>query len=41
MRILCIGDSNTWGFIPGSGQRHKNRWTRILAERQPEWEILL
>lgn len=40
MRILCIGDSNTWGFIPGSGQRHKNRWTRILAERQPEWEIV-
>ena len=40
MRILCIGDSNTWGYIPGSGQRHENRWTRVLAARAPEWEIV-
>lgn len=22
-RILCIGDSNTWGYIPGSGERYE------------------
>ena len=37
-RILCFGDSNTWGAIPGSTQRHPEdvRWTgvmqRILGE---------
>lgn len=33
-RILCYGDSNTWGYISGSDhQRYGNneRWTRILA----------
>ena len=32
-RILCFGDSNTWGAIPGSTQRHPEevRWTGILA----------
>lgn len=30
-RILCYGDSNTWGFIPGTGQRYdsKTRWTGV------------
>ena len=30
--ILCYGDSNTFGFVPGSGERYdKNtRWTGIL-----------
>lgn len=30
-RILCYGDSNTWGSIPGSGARHHEdkRWTGI------------
>lgn len=33
-RILCYGDSNTWGYIPGSGQRYDEdtRWTAILAQ---------
>lgn len=34
IRILCYGDSNTWGYISGSDhQRYGNneRWTRILA----------
>ncbi len=33
MRILCYGDSNTWGYISGSDhQRYGNdeRWTKIL-----------
>lgn len=32
--ILCYGDSNTWGYVPGSGgQRypHAVRWTGILG----------
>lgn len=34
-RILCYGDSNTWGYISGSNHErygNKERWTRILAE---------
>ncbi|MGI6007882.1 MAG: SGNH/GDSL hydrolase family protein [Ruminococcus sp.] len=33
-RILCYGDSNTWGFIPGKGLRYpwNIRWTGILSE---------
>lgn len=33
--ILCFGDSNTWGYIPGSGgQRYDldQRWTGILQQ---------
>lgn len=32
-RILCFGDSNTWGYIPGSGERYTEevRWTGVLA----------
>lgn len=30
--ILCYGDSNTWGYIPGTGQRYPRqvRWTGVL-----------
>ncbi len=30
--ILCYGDSNTWGYIPGTGKRYGRleRWTGIL-----------
>ena len=34
IRILCYGDSNTWGFIPGTDhQRYseKERWPKVLA----------
>ena len=35
-RILCFGDSNTWGYIAGTNpiQRydHKTRWTGVLRE---------
>jgi len=40
MRILCIGDSNTWGFHPKDEQRIKKRWTKVLAELMPENEIV-
>jgi len=34
IRILCFGDSNTWGYIPGSGKRYdsQTRWTGVLQK---------
>lgn len=35
IRILCYGDSNTWGYISGSDHERygiNERWTRILAK---------
>ncbi len=29
MRILCVGDSNTWGYDPVDGFRHKDMWDRF------------
>lgn len=40
MRFLCIGDSNTWGYNPEDGLRHKNRWTRVLADKMPEHQVI-
>ena len=40
MRILCIGDSNTWGYNPKTGERHINRWTKVLSSLMPESEII-
>lgn len=33
-RIVCFGDSNTWGYVAGEGRRYpKNvRWTGLLQE---------
>lgn len=33
--ILCYGDSNTYGFIAGSGGRYdeKQRWTKLLQKK--------
>lgn len=33
-KVLCFGDSNTFGFIPESGKRYdkKTRWSGILAQ---------
>ena len=31
-RILCFGDSNTWGYDPATGSRFPGRWPRVLAE---------
>jgi lysophospholipase L1-like esterase len=35
MNILCFGDSNTYGFIAGSGGRYdeNTRWTRLLQKK--------
>lgn len=32
-RILCFGDSNTWGYNPETGERYEEdeRWTGVLA----------
>jgi len=29
-RIICFGDSNTWGYDPASGNRFENRWPVVL-----------
>ena len=42
-RILCYGDSNTWGSDPLSGERldDQTRWTRILAKALgPDYEVI-
>lgn len=33
--VLCYGDSNTWGYIPGLGQRYapNARWPGVLASQ--------
>ncbi len=33
--VLCFGDSNTWGYMPGGIGRYdyKTRWTGILQEK--------
>lgn len=40
MRILCFGDSNTWGFTPITGDRYTNRWTRVLKDLLIDSEII-
>ena len=38
-RILCYGDSNTWGYISGTKRQRygeNERWTRILAKKLGE-----
>lgn len=40
--VMCFGDSNTWGFIPGSGARYDEhtRWTGVLADELGDsWRI--
>lgn len=34
LRVLCYGDSNTWGYMPGKGTRYPKdvRWTGRLAQ---------
>ena len=36
--ILCVGDSNTYGLIPGTKERYKEniRWTGILQQKLNE-----
>lgn len=42
-RILCFGDSNTWGYVPGSGERYAEdvRWTGVAQQLLgPEYRII-
>lgn len=34
IRVLCYGDSNTWGYVPGTGDRQPEdvRWTGICQK---------
>ena len=34
MKVLCFGDSNTWGYKPVTGERYPKgvRWTSLLGE---------
>jgi len=43
IRVLCYGDSNTWGYTPGSGVRYpeETRWTALLQEALgPDFVVL-
>jgi lysophospholipase L1-like esterase len=43
IRILCYGDSNTWGYDPETSQRfdNKTRWTQVmLSELGSDYEIV-
>lgn len=33
-RVLCFGDSNTWGYTPGTGERYGSgtRWTGVAQQ---------
>ena len=35
IEILCFGDSNTYGLIPGEKRRYsyEERWTGLLSEK--------
>lgn len=37
-RIVCYGDSNTWGYVPGMGDRYdeNTRWTALLKKNLPD-----
>lgn len=41
MRLVCFGDSNTYGYDPRSffGGRYSDRWTDLLAKRAG-WEVM-
>jgi lysophospholipase L1-like esterase len=44
-KVLCFGDSNTWGYIPTLGQKDlryppNQRWTGILQSKLPECVII-
>lgn len=42
-RILCYGDSNTWGYTPGTGARYAPdvRWTGVAQKALGENYLLL
>ena len=44
IRILCYGDSNTWGYISGSDHLRYNeneRWTKVLQSKlKNDYEVI-
>lgn len=40
-QLLCYGDSNTWGLIPGTKDRYSwgVRWTSILQEHLQKKDV--
>lgn len=41
--VLCYGDSNTWGYVPGSGERFASgtRWPGVLQTRLgADWRVI-
>ena len=40
--VLCYGDSNTWGWIPGGGRHARDkRWPGVLAaELGHDWHVI-
>lgn len=41
MKVICYGDSNTWGYDPCDkfGEHYQRRWTDILAQKTG-WEVV-
>ncbi len=41
--ILCYGDSNTWGYIPGAGERfgREIRWCGVMREKLGEGYVVI
>ena len=42
-RILIYGDSNTWGYIPGTGERYSEevRWPMVTQKELGEDYIIM
>lgn len=42
-QILCYGDSNTWGLIPGTTERYPwgVRWTSLLQEKLRDRDVCI
>lgn len=41
MRVLCFGDSNTWGYCPKTGKRYEESWPRLLQTMLPELDVYI
>lgn len=39
-KILCFGDSNTWGHDPKDGSKLAKPWPELLAKKLPDCEII-
>lgn len=39
-RILCFGDSNTYGHLPADGSRMEMPWPKVLQRLMPDCEMI-